>query len=81
MLFVETVLIGRGGGGTIVRHSGTVASPLELVLHYHCLNTRSVGLHEDAGIGAAIFPSDTKYLSDAKFVEFLQSRVVIQTAL
>ena len=65
----------------IVRHSDTVASPLELVLHHHCLNTICVGLHEDVGIGAAIFPSDTKYLSDATLVEFLQSRVVIQKAL
>ena len=56
---------------TVVRHSDTVARPAELVLHYHCLNTSSVGLHEGTGIGAAIFPSDTKYLSEAMLVAFL----------
>ena len=56
---------------TVVRHSDTVAIPAELVLHYHCLNTSCTGLHEDTGIGAAIFPPDTKYLSEAMLVEFL----------
>ena len=47
-----------------------MASPAELVLH--CLNTSCVGLHEDTGIGAAIISSDTKYLSEATLMEFLQ---------
>ena len=56
----------------VVQHSDTVASRVELVLHYHCLNTSCVGLHEDIGIGAVIFPSDTKYLSETTLVETLQ---------
>ena len=56
---------------TVVRHSDTGASPAELVLHYLYLNTGCVGLHEYTGIGAVIFPSDTKYLSEAILVEFL----------
>ena len=55
-------------GQTVVRHSDTVG----LVQHYHCLNTSCVGFLEDTGISAAIFPSDTKYLSEATLVEFLQ---------
>ena len=54
------------------RYPDTVASPAELVLHYHCLNISCVGLHGDISIGAAIYPSDTKYLSGAMLVEFLQ---------
>ena len=59
-------------GETVVRHSDTEASPAKLVLHYNCLVISSVDLHEDNGIGAAIFPSNTKYLSETTFVEFLQ---------
>ena len=44
-------------GETVVRHSDTVTSPAELVLHYRCLNARCVGRHEDTGVGAAIFLS------------------------
>ena len=46
-------------GETVVRHSNTVASPAELVLHYHCLDINCIGVHEDTGVGAAIFPADT----------------------
>ena len=65
---VQKVLVGE----MVVRLSDTVASPAELVLHYHCLNTSCVGLHEDTRIGAAMFPSETKYLTEATLVEFLQ---------
>ena len=41
-------------------------------LQYHCLDTSCVGLYEDTGIGAAIIPSDIKYLSETTLVEFLQ---------
>ena len=54
-----------------------MAVAAELVLHYHCLNSSCVGLHEDTDIGAAIFPSDTKYLSEATLVEFIQGLQVI----
>ena len=57
---------------TVVRHFNTVASPAKLVMHYHCFSTSCVGLHEDTGLGAAIFPSDSKYLSKVTLVEFLQ---------
>ena len=67
LLFVQKVLAGE----TIFRHSDTVASPAKLVLHYHCLDTSCVGFHEDTGIGAAIFPSYAKYLSETRLVEFL----------
>ena len=36
-----------------------MASPAELVLHYHCINASCVGFRDNTGIGAAIFPSDT----------------------
>ena len=42
-IVVQTVLV----WGQVVRQSNTVASPAELVLHYHCLNTSCVGLHEN----------------------------------
>ena len=35
--------------GTVVLRSNTVTSPVDLVLHYHCLSTSSVGLHGDTG--------------------------------
>ena len=57
---------------TVFRHSETVVSPTKLVLHCHCFDTSCFGLHEDTGIGAAIFPSDKKYLSEKTLVEFLQ---------
>ena len=59
-------------GETVVQHSDTVASPAELVLNYHCLNTSSVGLREDTDIGAAMFLSDTKYIYEATLAEFFQ---------
>ena len=59
VLVVQKVLIGE----MIVRHSDTEASPAELVLHYPCLNTSCVDLHQDTRNDAAIFPSDTKYVS------------------
>ena len=69
VLVVQKVLVGE----TVLRHSiKTAASPTVLVLHYHCLNNSCVGLHEDISIGAAIFPSATKYLSEATLVEFPQ---------
>ena len=51
---------------------GLMFSPAELVLHYHCLTTSCVDFHEDTGIGAAVFPPETKYRSEAPVVEFLQ---------
>ena len=53
-MFSYHVLVGQTVhvGETVVRHSDTVASPAELILHYRCLNTSCTGLHEDTGIGA-----------------------------
>ena len=56
---------------TVFRHSHTMASPAEMVLHYHCLSNSCAGLREETGIDAAIFPSDTKYLSETTLVEYL----------
>ena len=67
VLVVQTVLVGVDVCPTL----NTVASPAELVLYYHCINTSSAGLHKDIGVGGAIFPSDTKNLSEATLVEFL----------
>ena len=47
-----------------------MASPAEMALHYHCLNTSCVGLHGDTGIGATIFLSDTKYLVKESVAQF-----------
>ena len=49
--FMEKVLVGE----TVFRHSDAVVSPVQMVLHYHCLNTSCAGLHEETGINAAIF--------------------------
>ena len=47
-------------------------SPAELVLHYRCIETSCVGLHEDNGVGSAIFRSGTQNLFEATLVEVLQ---------
>ena len=49
-----------------------MAGPAKLVLHYPLPRSRCVGLHEDTSIGEAIFPSDTKYLSETMLVGFLR---------
>ena len=71
VLVVKTELV--GGGGCPIFY--TVARPVELVLHHHCLNTSCAGLHEDTGVCMAIFPSDTKNHSEATLVEFLHRYV------
>ena len=53
-----------------------MASPSKLVLYYHCLDTSCVGLNEDTDIGAAMFPSDIRYLSETTLVEFLQGLLI-----
>ena len=46
---------------------------IQLVLHYYSLDTNCVGLHRWHQCQCpAIFPSDTKYLSETTLVEFLQ---------
>ena len=58
----------------VVRYSNTVASPAELVPHYHCLD---LVVLVSMRILAAILPSDTKYLSETTLVNFLQGLQII----
>ena len=49
-----------------------MVSPVELILHVHCLDASCIGFGEDAGIGATVFPPDVKHLSEATLMECIQ---------